>query len=52
MIIIPVWSGERKIRLVGRSKTSSNEGTIGRSYNAAPSEGVGSCPHVSIYSVM
>ena len=45
------WSGERKIRLAGRAKASTQEGTIGRSYNANASEGAGSCPHVSIYSI-
>ena len=49
---IDTWSGERKIRLAGRAKDTNAEGTIGRSYNANASEGVGSCPHVSIYSIM
>ena len=54
LFVIDSWSGERKIRLAGRSKGSSEEFTIGRSYNAVPSsgEGDGSCPHVTIYSVM
>ena len=51
LFILPVWSGERKIRLSGRSHTNTTEFTIGRSYNAQGSEGVGSCPHVSIYSI-
>ena len=52
MFSIDSWSGERKIRLAGRSHNTSTDFTIGRSYNATSSEGVGSCPHVSIYSVM
>ena len=46
------WSGERKLRLAGRAQSVSREGTIGRSYNANATEGVGSCPHVSIYSIL
>lgn len=46
------WSGERKLRLAGRAQATSREGTIGRSYNANGSEGVGSCPHVSVYSII
>tara|TARA_Y100001970_G_scaffold109795_1_gene137124 strand:- start:11684 stop:12160 length:477 start_codon:yes stop_codon:yes gene_type:complete len=46
---IDSWAGERKIRLAGRSYSTATEFTIGRSYDW--SEGVGSCPHVSIYSV-
>jgi len=49
---LDTWSGERKLRLAGRSQSTSREGTLGRSYNANATEGVGSCPHVSIYSVM
>lgn len=49
---ISSWSGERKLRLAGRAESSSTEGTIGRSYNANYSEGSGSCPHVSIYSII
>ena len=54
VLIVDVWSGERKIRLAGRSYGTSQEFTVGRSYNALPnsSEGNGSCPHVTIYSVM
>ena len=54
VFIIDVWSGERKLRLAGRTYGSSTEYTIGRSYNThtASSEGDGSCPHVTIYSVM
>lgn len=48
---IDAWSGERKLRLAGRAYNSVTEFIIGRSYNASDSEGVGSCPHVSIYSV-
>ena len=51
IFILDTWSGERKLRLAGRSYASDSEFTIGRSYNASNSEGVGSCPHVSIYSV-
>ena len=51
--ILDTWSGERKLRLAVRSWDSSTEFTVGKSYNAIPSAGVGvgSCPHVSIYSV-
>ena len=52
IFLLPTWSGERLIRLAGRSYNSASEYTIGRSYNAAGSEGSGSCPHVSIYSIM
>ena len=48
---IDSWSGERKLRLAGRSYDIHTEFMIGRSYSASNSEGVGSCPHVSIYSV-
>lgn len=48
---LDTWVGERKIRLAGRSYNTDTEFTIGRSYNITYSEGVGSCPHVSIYSV-
>lgn len=51
LFAIPVWSGERKLRIAGRSYDTATEFMIGRSYNASYSEGVGSCPHVSIYSV-
>lgn len=51
VFIIPAWTGERKIRLAGRAYSSSLEFTLGRSYNASNSEGVGSCPHTIIYSV-
>ena len=51
---IDTWSGERKIRIAGRSYFSSSEFTLGKSYSALPTsgEGDGSCPHVTIYSVM
>ena len=53
---LSTWSGERKLRLSGRAYSTSNEFTLGRSYNASGggtgSEGDGSCPIVSIYSVM
>ena len=49
--ILDSWSGERKIRLAGRSYNSSTEFMIGRQYYASYSEGVSCCPHVSIYSV-
>ena len=52
VFIIDTWSGERKLRIAGRADTSSTEYVIGRSYNAAGSEGAGSCPHVSIYSLI
>jgi len=52
--IVDTWSGERKLRISGRSYNTSSEFTVGRSYNTLPSsgEGDGSCPHVTIYSVM
>tara|TARA_E500000331_G_C17260029_1_gene714838 strand:+ start:1472 stop:1945 length:474 start_codon:yes stop_codon:yes gene_type:complete len=46
--ILDTWSGERKIRLAGRSYDSSVDFTVG---GALGSNSV-SCPHVSIYSVM
>lgn len=50
--ILDSWVGERKLRLAGRAHTSSTEYTFGRSYNNNQTAGPGSCPHVSIYSVM
>ena len=52
--ILDTWSGERKLRLAGKTVDTYNEFTIGRSYNTIPSSGEGppACPHVSIYSVM
>ncbi len=52
IFIINSWSGERKLRMAGRSDTTNDEYIMGRSYNANQSEGTGSCPHVSIYSVV
>ena len=54
VLIVDAWSGERKIRLAGRAYGSTSEYEIGRSWNtiSSSSEGVGSCPHVTIYSVM
>lgn len=54
VFMVDSWSGERKIRLSGRSYGTTQEYTVGKSYSALPSsgEGVGSCPHVTIYSVM
>jgi hypothetical protein len=51
VFIIDTWSGERKLRLAGRASTSSTEYALGRSYDATGAEGVGVCPHVTIYSV-
>jgi hypothetical protein len=51
LFTMAAWSGERKIRLAGRCYDAITEFTLGRSYNASSSEGVGSCPNVSIYSV-
>ena len=48
---LDAWSGERKLRLAGRAYNNVTEFTLGSSYNASNSSGVGSCPHVSIYSV-
>ena len=54
LYVIDSWSGERKLRLSGRAYSNTYEYTIGRSYNTHPNSGngVGSCPHVTIYSVM
>ena len=52
VFILSSWSGERKLRLAGRSYDSGSEYTVGRSYKASGSEGVGSCPLLSIYSVV
>lgn len=50
--VLDVWSGERKLRLAGRSEGTSSEYTVGASYNASPAGmGVGSCPQVTIYSL-
>ena len=50
--VIPVWTGERKIRLASRSMSTTTEYSINSSYNTlgASSSGVGSCPFISIYS--
>ena len=48
--ILDTWSGERQIRMSGRAYAHNTEYTLGRSYGV--SEGTGSCPHVSIFSVM
>ena len=56
LFVIDTWSGERKLRLAGRSYSANKRFTLGMSWNASGggygSEGVGSCPHVTIYSVM
>ena len=54
VFILDIWSSERKLRLAGRSKSTSDRFTLGRSYNTSGggSDGDGSCPHVTIYSVM
>ena len=50
--VLDTWSGERKLRLAGRSAYSTSEYTVGESYNVSPaSSGAGSCPHVTIYSL-
>ena len=50
--VLDTWSGERKLRLAGRAGYSFSEFTIGKSWNVSSStEGVGSCPHVTIYSL-
>ena len=51
-VILDAWTGERKIRANGPCWASSTQYTLGRSFNASDSTGVGSCPHVSIYSIM
>lgn len=50
--ILDTWVGERKIRANGPSWSTNSQYTLGRSYNANDSTGVGSCPHVSIYSIL
>ena len=54
IFILDSWSGERKLRISGRSYDSNSDFTVGRSYKTLGSraEGDGSCPQVSIYSVM
>ena len=51
MYTLPTWSGERKIRLAGRTWQSNTRFTVGRQYYASNSEGSDACPHVLIYSV-
>lgn len=51
VFILNAWTGERMLRLAGRAYSGSTEYTVGRSYNTS-SEGVGSCPHISVYSVL
>ena len=46
---IPAWSGERKLRLAGRSYSSTSECTLGRAFGAT--EDTASCPHVLVYSI-
>ena len=48
---LPTWSGERKIRLAGRTYQSNNRFTIGKQYLGSNEEGSDACPHVLIYSV-
>jgi len=52
VFVISAWSGERKLRLAGRSYSTTSEFTLGRNYKASGSNGDGACPFVSIYSVM
>lgn len=49
--ILDSWSGSRKIRLAGRSYSTSQDFTIGRQYYAHSAEGAAAPPHVLIYSV-
>tara|TARA_R100000734_G_C3314906_1_gene106646 strand:+ start:1007 stop:1489 length:483 start_codon:yes stop_codon:yes gene_type:complete len=50
--VLDTWTGERKLRLAGRSPYSTSEYTVGDSYDAiTASFDVGSCPHVTIYSL-
>ncbi len=51
MFLIPAWSGERKLRLAGRSYNDNSEYTVGKAWLVSGSEGV-SCPHTSVYSIM
>lgn len=52
--VVDSWSGQRRLRIATRSRSTVGEFTIGRSYNTYPSnsEGVGSMTQVSVYSVM
>ena len=50
--ILDTWTGSRKIRANAPAWSVGTQYTLGRSYNANNSTGVGSCPHVSIYSIM
>ena len=52
IFFIPVWSGQRKIRVAGRSNSSNNEYTVGKVWQLSAGSATDSCPHVSIYSVM
>tara|TARA_B100000427_G_scaffold309569_1_gene298698 strand:+ start:2204 stop:2686 length:483 start_codon:yes stop_codon:yes gene_type:complete len=52
IFVINSWSGSKKLRIVGRTSSTSQEFTIGRSWNASGSEGSDAPPHVSICSVM
>ena len=51
MFLLPAWSGERKLRVAGRSYNTASEYTIGKVWLVSGSEGV-SCPHVSVYSII
>ena len=49
IFLIPVWSGERKLRLAGRAFNSNGLCMFGRGFGS--SEDTPSCPHVSVYSI-
>ena len=53
IFVINSWSGSKKLRIFGRTASTNQEFTIGRSWGANQSEeGPAVPPHVSIYSVM
>ena len=49
--ILSSWTGERKIRLAGRSYNTSSDFTIGSQHYITNQSGVAACPHISIFSV-
>tara|TARA_Y100000592_G_scaffold65802_1_gene102317 strand:+ start:1387 stop:1872 length:486 start_codon:yes stop_codon:yes gene_type:complete len=46
------WSGSRQLRLAARSYGTNSEFTLGRSFNASGTEGVGAAPLIMAYSVI
>lgn len=49
--MVAAWSGARLIRLACRSAGTNTEFTFGFSWNNDNTEGVGSCPHISVFSI-